>query len=213
MRLPALDFVIGAVFSGIATIIIVMAIFRRVYHLEEYITEKHFRYLSYLLLVMLFFYLYLVMTEYLIIGYKLEAEEKHLLELLFLGKAAPLFWFFIVGGFVAPAFLLIFRIGKTIPRIIAASVLVNLAMWVTRYLIVVPTLETPIMPGGFGSYTPTWVEWSITGGAFAIFALVFVILVKVIPIISIWEVAEEAEVETTPPASEPLSLGERVRGS
>ncbi|MBI4303583.1 MAG: polysulfide reductase NrfD, partial [Chloroflexi bacterium] len=58
-------FVIGAIFSGIASILIVMAIFRKLYHLEEYITERHFRNLSYLLLVTLLLYVYLTFGEYL----------------------------------------------------------------------------------------------------------------------------------------------------
>ncbi|MBI4304668.1 MAG: polysulfide reductase NrfD [Chloroflexi bacterium] len=209
-------FVIGAIFSGIATVLIVMAIFRKLYHLEEYITEKHFRYLSYLLLTLLLVYLYLVVTEYLTIGYKLQIEEKELLSLLFLGKASFYFWFFIVAGFVIPGFLLVSRIGKTIPRIIAAAISVNAAMWVSRLLIVVPTLQVPQMSELIGTYKPTWVEWAITGAAFAGFMLVFAIVVKLIPIVSIWEVAEEAELEAAPQHSSVLTDAQaqlsRVRG-
>ena len=86
-----------AIFSGIASILIVMAIFRKLYHLEEYITERHFRNLSYLMLVTLFLYLYLALGEYITIGYKMEIEEKHLLETLMLGKNAISFWFFVIA--------------------------------------------------------------------------------------------------------------------
>ncbi|MFQ5996996.1 MAG: NrfD/PsrC family molybdoenzyme membrane anchor subunit [Dehalococcoidales bacterium] len=203
-------FVIGAIFSGIATIIIVMAVFRKFYHLEEYITEKHFRNLGYLLLTSLFIYLYLCATEYLTVGYNLKVEDKHLLTLLMLGKNAIWFWFFVVAGMVVPAFLLILRRGPTIPRIVTASLLVNMAMWVKRFVIVVPSLQVPLMPFEFGTYTPTWVEWSITAGAFAGFMLIFAIFVKLVPIISVWEVAEEIEtvappqLEETPERSLPL---------
>jgi molybdopterin-containing oxidoreductase family membrane subunit len=186
-------FVIGAIFSGIASILIVMAIFRKLYHLEEYITARHFRNLSYLLLTALLLYFYLTVGEYLTVGYKMEVEEKHLLELLMLGESAFSFWFFVVAGMVIPAFLLIFRRGPTIPRIITAAVLVNVAMWIKRFVILVPSLQVPLMPFEFGAYTPTWVEWSITAGAFAAFILIFTILAKFLPLISIWEVAEEAE--------------------
>ncbi|MBI4284702.1 MAG: polysulfide reductase NrfD [Chloroflexi bacterium] len=186
-------FVVGAIFSGIATILIVMAVLRKFYHLGELITEKHFRYLSYLLLTMLFIYLYLVVTEYLTIGYKLKIEERELLHLLFTGQAAPWFWFFIIGAFAIPSVLLIFRVGRTIPRIITAAISVNLAMWMSRFLIVVPSLQVPQMPGQIVSYQPTWVEWSITAAAFAAFALIFAIVVKLVPIVSVWEVTEEME--------------------
>lgn len=195
-------FVIGAIFSGIATILIVMAIFRKFYHLEEYITEKHFRNLGYLLLTSLLIYLYLVATEYLTVGYNLKVEEKHLLTLLMLGKNAIWFWFFVIAGMAVPAFLLVFRRGPTIPRIVTAAVLVNLAMWVKRFVIVVPSLQVPLMPFEFGTYTPTWVEWSITAGAFAGFMLIFAIFVKFVPVISVWEVAEEIETAASPQLEE-----------
>ena len=193
-------FVIGAVFSGLASIIIVIAVFRKVFHLEEYITQRHFRNLSYLLLTSLLIYLYLIMTEYLTVGYKLEGEEKHLLELLMLGKDAPWFWLFFSSGMVLPPFLILFPRLPLIPRVVAASVLVNIAMWVKRFVIVVPTLQVPLMPFEIGNYTPTWVEWSITAASFAGFVLIFALFAKLIPGISVWEMVEEnKEAEERPP--------------
>lgn len=186
-------FVIGAIFSGIASILIVMAIFRKIFHLEEYITERHFRNLSYLLLTALLVYFYLTIGEYLTVGYKMEVEEMHLLESLMVGSNAPGFWFFVVAGTVIPAALLIIRRGRLIPRILVAAVLINISMWIKRFIILVPAIQVPLMPFEFGSYAPTWIEWSITAGAFAAFILIFAIFAKVFPLISIWEVAEEAE--------------------
>jgi len=188
-------FVIGAIFSGIASIIIVMAIFRKFFHFEEYITEKHFKNLSYLLLTALALYLYLTVSEYLTTGYKLELEEKALLQNLMFGSNGPWFWAFVIGGMLIPAFLIIYRKWPTIPRLVVASVLVNIGMWIKRFIILIPTLEVPLMPYEFGSYRPTWVELSITAGAFAAFILVFAILAKILPLISIWEVAEESREE------------------
>lgn len=186
-------FVIGAIFSGIASILIVMAIFRKFFHFEEYITEKHFKNLSYLLLTALILYFYLTISEYLTTGYKLQVEEKHLLETLLFGSNSLWFWIFVVAGMLIPAFLIVFRKWPTIPRLVVAGILVNIGMWIKRFIIIIPTLEVPLMPYEFGAYRPTWVEWSITAGAFAAFILVFAILAKFLPLISIWEVAEESE--------------------
>ncbi len=200
-------FVIGAIFSGIASILIVMVIFRKFFHLEEYITERHFRNLGYLLLTTLLIYLYLTIGEYLTVGYKLREEEKYLLTLLMLGKNAIWFWFFVVGGLVIPAILLLLRRGATIPRIITAAALVNVSMWVKRFVIIVPSLQVPLMPFEFGAYTPTWVEWSITAAAFAAFMLIFALFAKLVPLISIWEVTGESE---TTPLRKLTSLIERL---
>jgi molybdopterin-containing oxidoreductase family membrane subunit len=143
----------------------------------------------------LFIYLYLTIGEYLTVGYKLKMEEKHLLELLMLGQNAFWFWFFIVAGQVIPAILLIYRRAPVIPRVLVAAVLINVAMWIKRFVIMIPTLQVPLMPYEFGSYSATWVEWSITAAAFAAFMLIFAIAAKLFPLISIWEVAEESEIE------------------
>ncbi|MEK7354674.1 MAG: hypothetical protein AABZ77_09240, partial [Chloroflexota bacterium] len=106
------------------------------------------------------------------------------------------FWFFVVFGTIIPAILLLIRGGRPLPRILTAAVLINIGMWIKRFVIIIPGLQVPLMPYDFGSYRPTWVEWSITAGAFAVFILVFSVFTKLMPVLSIWEVAEHNEAET-----------------
>ncbi len=188
-------FVVGAIFSGTAAIITVMYIFRRVYHLDEYITEKHFRYLGYLMLALGLIYTYFTFSEYLTTGYKLVEVDKLLLEAVLRGTYAPFFWSFAIGGVIIPIFIIALPWTRTIPLIVLASVLVNIGMWLKRYVIVVSSLALPLMPYDWGVYYPTWVEISITVGAFAGFALAFMLFAKVFPIISVWEVKEGWERE------------------
>ena len=192
-------FVFGAVFSGIAAILIVMAIFRKIFHLEEFITERHFRNLSYLLMTLLFFYAYFTFSEYLTIGYKVEVAEKELLTQLMIGKSAGWFWSFIIGGLLVPAFLIVFRKLRVIPRVVAASVFVIVGMWIKRFVIVLGTLQVPLMPFEFGVYKPTWIEISVSFAALAGFALLFALFPKIFPIISVWEVSEEEHHEQPTP--------------
>ncbi len=191
------NFVIGALFSGIGSVVVVMAILRKCYHLEEYLTDKHFRNMSYLLLVLLFAYFYFVLVEYFTVGYKLRVEEKHLLNLLLFGKNATWYWFFFVSAFVVPAFLLLFQRGPTILRIATAGLLINVGMWVKRFVIIIPALEVPLMPVEFefGAYSPSWVEISIVVAGFAGFALIIALFAKVVPILPFVEMIEEAETE------------------
>jgi Ni/Fe-hydrogenase subunit HybB-like protein len=199
-------FVIGAIFSGTGVLLIIIAIFRKVYHFEEYITEKHFRYLGYLLLTLLLLYFYLAFTEYLTPAYKLEGEEKSLLSLLMLGQNAVWFWSFVVGGLVVPALLLVFSRRHVIGKVIIAAILVVVGMWLKRFIIVVPTLEVPLMPFDFGTYTPTWVEISMTFATVAGFSVMITLAAKFMPLISLWEMEERPGEEKAPrlPATEPL---------
>jgi Ni/Fe-hydrogenase subunit HybB-like protein len=191
------NFVVGAFFSGVGVLIFVMGIFRKFLHLEEWITEKHFKYLSYLAVTMLFTYLYFVVVEYITVIFKLRLEEKELFTNLFLGPASPWFYTFVVTAFLLPAILLLWQRQPAIPRIMAAGLLINVGMWVKRYVIVIPTLEVPLMPTGFqfATYTPSWVEISIAAMGFAIFALILALAAKALPIMPFAEVIEEHEHE------------------
>lgn len=186
-------FVIGAIFSGIASIIIVMAIFRKIFHLEEYLQEKHFIKLGTLLAVTNLAYIYFTLSEYLTMAYKLAGEDKPLLTLLFVGSEAPAFWAFVILGLFVPLFMVVNKKTRNISGLVVASGLVNVGMWIKRFIIVVPTLQVPLLPYDVGVYHPTWVEWSLTAGSFAGFALLFMVFARIFPVISIWEVKEELE--------------------
>jgi Ni/Fe-hydrogenase subunit HybB-like protein len=194
-------FVAGAIFSGVATLIIVMAILRKVYHLEEYITEKHFIYLGYLLGAFALIMIYGNVSEYLTTGYKMQAGEEFHFRELFLNQFAGFWWYYVVGGLVIPPLLILIPWTRNIWGIVVASFMVNVAMWFERYFIVVAALRVPLMPYDPRNYGPTWVEWSIIAASFALFALLITIFIKVFPIMAVWEVAEQMEHEGEhPPA-------------
>jgi len=90
--------------------------------------------------------------------------------------------------FINTVFPHVFRIGSTV----FASALVVVTLWVTRFLIVVPSLTRPYLPYSSGSYTPTWVEWSLVVGTFVMVALLFALFTKLFPIIPLTEM-EKAE--------------------
>ncbi|MBI4674091.1 MAG: polysulfide reductase NrfD [Chloroflexi bacterium] len=200
-------FVVGAIFSGIAGIITVMYLFRRIYHLEAYITEKHFHYLGYLLLVLGVIYFYFTFAEYLTTGYKMQEGEKFLLEELMVGAYALPFWGFVLGGIVIPILIIALPWTRTIPLIMFASILVNVGMWLKRFVIVVPSLALPLMANQWGMYAPTWVEIVISIGSFAAFALVFTLFAKFFPIISVWEIKEGWERAAAPVQPTPVVVG------
>ncbi|NIN65707.1 MAG: polysulfide reductase [Anaerolineae bacterium] len=198
-------FVVGAIFSGIATLLVAMGIFRRAYHLEKYITLQHFRNLAILLLVLDIAIIYFTLSDYLTAAYGAESKDVVWLTALSSGPYALLFWGMYVGGFIVPAFILSMERTRTIGGIVLAAVLVDIAMWVERFLIVVPSMAAPQIPFDWGIYQPTWVEWSITAASFAGFALMYAVFSKLFPIVSMWEVREGRDV-----VSEAVPQGEKV---
>jgi Ni/Fe-hydrogenase subunit HybB-like protein len=213
-------FVVGAIYSGAAGVIFSMYVLRRVIHLEDYLQPLHFRNLGLLLLSFSLLYLYFNVNEYLTMGYKFEGIEKEFLSRLLFGDYAPLFWTVQTIGVFIPALLLMAVLGLkhyrqyTIPGVALASFLVIIGAWAKRYLIVVPTLSSPFLPvqripWEWSHYRPTWVEWSITAAAVAVFLLIYTFFSKLFPMISVWETreADARPAETAPAVPAPGRWG------
>ncbi|MDO8543991.1 MAG: NrfD/PsrC family molybdoenzyme membrane anchor subunit [Opitutaceae bacterium] len=189
-------FVIGAIFSGTAGIITAMVVFRKVYHLENFLTERQFKNLGRLMLALNLLYIYFTLAEYLTAWYGAEESDHRLLNLL-MGHSpyGVAFWTWASLCLFLPALIVMLPLKESlIPRLLVASIIINIGMWVKRYLIIVPTLMTPyIAPEAAGvtpSYMPTWVEWTVTLGGLATFLMLFTLFAKFFPIISVWETVE-----------------------
>jgi Ni/Fe-hydrogenase subunit HybB-like protein len=208
-------FVVAAIYSGAAAVVLSMYLLRRILHLERYLEPLHFRNLGFLVLAFSLLYIYFNINEYLTVAYKFESPENNLLHQLFFGAYAPVFWSVQTLGVLVPTILLIAVLGPkryrgfTIPGVALASFLVVVGAWIKRYVIIVPTLSSPFLPSErlpwtWTHYRPTWVEWSITAAAVAVFLLIYTLFSKLFPMISLWETregeaaADRAEVAESP---------------
>jgi Ni/Fe-hydrogenase subunit HybB-like protein len=189
-------FVMGAIYSGIAALMLAMGVIRRVYRLSAYLKAVHFRYLGTLLLVMNLLWFYFVFAEHLTVFYGKDPHEMRAFNDHLLGWFAPAFW--VMVGLMALAFLILTVDRLPVERLrrhsvgasVTAAALVTVGMWLERFLIVLPTLVTPRLPFERGLYRPTWIEWALLAGSVAAFLLLYVIFTKLFPIVSIWEVKE-----------------------
>lgn len=186
-------FVVGAIFSGIAALLIVMIVFRKVYHYEAYLKEIHFRYLSTLLLIMSLLWFYFTFSEFLTGVFGSEPHEMAIIMYKFTGPFAVFFWSMVVCNFVIPVIILSFKKFKTITGILIASIAVVIGMWLERFIIVVPSLANPRVDLPIGSYLPSLTEWALFAGGLSAFMLGFLAFSKIFPLISIWEIEEGRE--------------------
>lgn len=183
-------FVMGAIFSGIASIIIVMAILRRSFHLEDYLKPIHFNNLGVLLLTFSCIWLYFTLAEYLTTFYGGDPSHMQVFKAKLGGEFTVPFVIMVLTCFVIPFSILAFKRTRTIVGTVIASVAVNIGMWLERFLIVVPTLSRPHLPWGHGFYRPSWIELSIFAGEVATFILLYLLFSRVFPVLSIWEIKE-----------------------
>jgi molybdopterin-containing oxidoreductase family membrane subunit len=181
---------------GAGAVVVAMYIFRKYYHLEKYITEKHFEKMGRVVVLLALLYLYFNINEYLVPAFKMKKPEEAHLTQLFAGQYALLFWFCILVGMIIPMAILLFRKGrKPLPAFIA-GVMVVVGAWFKRYLIVTPTLLHPFLPmrdvpESYHHYFPSWEEWAIAMGSLAGALLVITFFARIYPIIPIQETITE----------------------
>ena len=107
-------FVAGAIFSGIAALIIAMAVLRRFLRLEAYLHPLHFQNLGKLLLLMSLLWVYFIFAERLTVWYGNEPSEMAVYWATQRGRYAPLFWTMVTCNFLIPFPILALRKLRTI---------------------------------------------------------------------------------------------------
>jgi Ni/Fe-hydrogenase subunit HybB-like protein len=193
-------FVAGAIFSGIAALIIAIAVLRKALHLEDYLRPLHFHNLGKLLLLMSLLWGYFTFADRLTVWYGNKSSEMAVFWETQTGSYAPLFWTMVAFNLIIPFPLLSIPKLRTITGTVIASSTIIAGMWLERFLIIVPSLATRPLPNSWSFYRPQPVEVMITIGAFAAMVFLYVLFSKAVPIISIWElkVQSESRIERIP---------------
>ncbi len=180
-------FIIAGLYSGIGVIIIAMYLIRKFYHLEHYIRKIHFMGAGVILLVVSLLFGYFTFSEYFSRWFSHKTHDVNLLNTLF----NRYFWMFIFANYIGvlvPIVILFFKKLRSIKSITFAAIIAVVGLWFNRYLIIVPTLETPYIPiqdtrPEFIHYSATWIEWALSFAGVAAFILFFILLMRLVPII------------------------------
>jgi molybdopterin-containing oxidoreductase family membrane subunit len=200
-------FLLGAILSGTAAVVIVLAILRKAYNLTVILPISVFNSLRKLLITFLLGWLYFMIAEYLTIGYGNMVEEMRVLDGKFSGDFSLMFWSMTILVFGIPLLILIFKGKNSLGWMVFSCVLINIGMWLERYIVIIPSEIFPRLLHQFGEgiYNPTWTEIVITISFFAGLFFLYAVFTRFFPIIPIWETAEEippAEI-TVEPVSTP----------
>lgn len=200
-------FVLAAIYSGTGVLIMAMWVYRRMYNMYSYLTDKHFVYLGYIMMVLGAGYGYCTFSEYLTDWFGSEKWNSEVIEKIF--NPAKYGWYFLYSnlfGILIPVLIVAIPFTRKPNFIALASFFMVLALWIKRYLIIVPTLESPLLPMQdtrmeYVKYSATWVEWALTLAGVATFFLFFTLISKFVTIIPISEFGDKEKKET--PAIEP----------
>jgi Ni/Fe-hydrogenase subunit HybB-like protein len=185
-------FVAGAILSGVAMVIAILVPLRKWLHLEEIITVHHLDMLARLLILTSAIVTYSYATEiFTSLTEPASDPERGVFLFRMTGTYAFVFWTMVACNCVGPMLLLVKKIRTRVGTLFAISLLVNVGMWLERFNIIVTSLAHDRLPVDWRTYTPTWVEWAMTFGAFGWFFFWFLVGLKVLPPVSIAEMKEE----------------------
>jgi molybdopterin-containing oxidoreductase family membrane subunit len=181
-------FVAGAIHSGLAMVLTLVIPMRRWLKLQRVITVDHFEAVALTMLVTTAIVGYAYVIEPFISWYSGDPFERQFAWWRATGWIAPLFWALAILNVVAPLAMVFRKVRRSLKALFIISILVNIGMWLERFVIIVGSTAHDFMPHNWLGYYPRPVEVSITVGAFAFFLFWFLGFTKMVPTVALGDV-------------------------
>jgi Ni/Fe-hydrogenase subunit HybB-like protein len=199
-------FVAGAIFSGFAMVMTLAIPLRYAYGLQDFITMRHLYNMAKVILLTGLIVAYSYLMEIFMSWYSGNEYEWFMTRNRMFGPYAPLYWALIFCNMVAIQALWFRRVRLSVPLLFIISIVVNIGMWLERFIIVVTSLHRDFVPAAWGMYYPTFWDWSTFIGTIGLFITLLFLFVRVLPAISISEMRElVSETEERPQRPGPVT--------
>ena len=181
-------FVAGAIFSGMALVVTLVVVMRKVFGLEEYITINHLDVMNKIILVTSMMVGYAYVIELFIAWYSGNQFERFAFWNRATGPFAWAFWTMFICNVIIPNIFWFRKFRRSLPVMFVISLLVNLGMWMERFVIIVTSLHRDFLPSAWDNYHLTSFDWGITLGAFGLFFTMFLLFARFFPTVAMAEI-------------------------
>jgi Ni/Fe-hydrogenase subunit HybB-like protein len=190
-------FVVGALHSGMAAVAIVLFILRyTMKHYDYFIRAEHFNTIAMLMLIVSMAWAYFYFNDYLAPWYGGDKWDKLFQEYAEVGPKAYLWYTMLICNIAVPWLILWNKKWRQTPWLLAiVGILINVGMYLERYIIIPVGVTINRMPFTWRQYEPR-IEIPMTIGTFALFLLLYMIASRLIPLVPVWEVQEGQENHT-----------------
>jgi Ni/Fe-hydrogenase subunit HybB-like protein len=183
-------FVAGAIFSGFAMVLTLAIPLRKVYGLEGFVTPRHLENMAKVMLATGLIVAYSYLTEGFMAWYGGNRYEEYVLLNRLRGPYAPLFWLLIFCNMIVPQALWFKSVRRNTIALFVIAIIVNIGMWLERFIIVVTSLHRDYLPSSWEMYYPTVWDWGLYLGTIGFFFALFFLFIRLLPMISIFEMRE-----------------------
>ncbi len=181
-------FVAGAIYSGFAMVLTLVIPVRKMYHMEAYITNRHLDYMAKVLLATGLIVLYGYLLELFFAYYSGNEYEGFMMWNRIHGPYGWAYAALIFCNGITPQLLWFKKVRSNIAVLFVISLVVNVGMWLERFVIVVVSLHRDFLPSSWAMYYPTIWDWATFIGTLGVFVLLMFLFIRVMPMISIFEI-------------------------
>jgi molybdopterin-containing oxidoreductase family membrane subunit len=198
-------FVAGAVFSGFAMVLTLMIICRKIYGLEEIMTDDHIEKMNLIILVTGSMVGFAYLMEFFIAWYSQVEYEKAIFIIRATGPYAWAYWIMISCNVLSPQFFWSKKLRRNVTFTFIISIVVNIGMWFERFVITVSSLSTDYLPSSWGYFSPTIWDILTYVGTFGLFFTFFLLFLRFMPMVAV------AEIKGAMPQADPHNYDPETR--
>ena len=188
-------FVVGALYSGFATVLLLSILVRWGLRLEAIITTDHFDAMAKILLMASIVMFYSYANEWFMAWYGGEQADRALIAYMFAGDYAPLYWVLLICNVVVPQTLWLRAARRSIPTLIVIALAIDIGMWLERILIIWNTLSHGYAESLWRLFYPTVWDWMLLFGPLGLFAFLYLCFVRLLPAVPMHDVRKLAHEE------------------
>jgi Ni/Fe-hydrogenase subunit HybB-like protein len=186
-------FVAGAIYSGFAMVMTLAIPIRKFYNLEDFITMRHLGNMAKVMLATGLIVAYGYMMETFMAFYSGNPFDRFLIINRMTGPYAFFYWMLIACNIVIPQIMWLRSVRNNVAILFVISLIVNVGMWLERFVIVVISLHRDFLPSSWGMYYPTRWDWATYVGTIGLFLTLLFLFIRFLPVISIYEMRSLVE--------------------
>jgi len=183
-------FVAGAIYSGFAMVLSIAIPLRKAYDLEDFITMRHLENMAKVMLATGLIVAYGYFIEFFMALYSGNKFDVFLVQQRLHGPYRGYYFALILCNILTPQLLWIQKVRTNVAALFIMSLVINLGMWLERFVIVVISLTRDFVPSAWGRYQATFWDYSTFIGTLGLFVSLLFLFVRALPAISIAEMRE-----------------------
>ncbi len=183
-------FVAGAILSGFAMVMTLAIPLRWLYGLQDFITPRHLNNMAKVILCTAMIVGYGYIMEIFLAWYGNNPYDQAVVANRFTGAYREAYWALLFCNIITPQILWFSRVRQSPKLLFLIALIVNVGMWLERFIIVVTSLSQDYIPGNWGMYYPTFWDWATFIGTVGLFFTLFFLFVRFLPMIAIYEMRE-----------------------